>query len=436
MKIELRIMLMLSKIRASSQVVLQKLGIGGLQRARTLRNLLCSKLMYQLRTLATNSYEKSFSHPEDVIRLVTIYLIFPKVLDKEFHAFLLHVRNRMDLSNDDIERMQLCYERHRDAIDGILNDASKSEPIAKTVATYFQLQSFIYSRAGNDGSQDIFMDLALKQNPRALELDSRSISRLLRSTRKELRILKRVMLNRNVDRIPFSGQHIAAILSVISTLFLVSSYLYSRSFLGAFDIDVEHYFSLSDYVGASIEGILRAFVAVLGAIAGGFFGFHIRSQARDSQIDKVNAEHYQFYWFIVVMSFITTIIAYLSDSIYYYISLVIFIVMILIKPIDAILYRYVADRYWRTLRVPILLLLIFFFSLWASVRVEIYEIEHRNIDDIKRYNIVLKKAVEIDVDNTVLLASTNRYLFLRDGISGKTFIVPTSQVESISVRQR
>ena len=436
MKIKLRIMLMLSKIRASSQVVLQKLGISGLHRARMLRNLLCSKLMYQLRTLATNSSEKPFSHSEDVIRLVTIYLIFPKVLDKNFHAFLLHIRNSMDFSNDEIERMNLCYEKHRDAVDGILNDVGKSEHIAKTVATYFQIQSFINSREGNDRSQEIFMDLALKKNPRALELDSKSISRLLRSTRKELRILKRVMLNRNAARLPFSGQYITAVLSATSALFLVSGYLYSRSFLGAFDIDVKHYLSLSDYIGASIEGLRHAFIAVLGALAGGLIEFHNRSQARDSQIGKIDSGHDQYSWFIVLMSFIITLITYISESIYYYYSIVVFIFMILIKLIDAICYRYVADRHWQAMRFFILIFLIFSLSLWASVRMDIYEIKHMESDDIKRYNIALKTAVDIDVSNAVLLASTSRYLFLRDGISSKILIVPTSQIESISVRQR
>ena len=436
MTIKHRIILILVQMRMKLRIILMKFGIDGFKPAIKLLILLRSKLHYQLRLLIIRSSDRPSSHLENIIDLVAIYLTSPHFLDKSMRTNLLRDPNCSVLSNNEMDRFLSDYEKNKDAIDQIVNTEGKSEFITETVAIYFQTESFINGRLRNHIAQEIYMKLAMQYNPYVQNLDANAIFSLLRATRKELRIFKQRASDQNAIRISLSSQHITGLLSIASALFLVSGYFYSRIFLGAFDIDVKHYYSLSDYIGTSIEGIQHAVIAAVAAFVGGFIGVHDKSRTPDSQIERVNAQDARMYWFTVVLFGISTIVGYFRDFIYFYQQLVFVIWLLSVKPIDWMISRYFVEKSWLIWRFSIQFILIFSLYLFASAKSEIYRIEHGNIDNIKHYDLVFKDAVDFESDNTVLLASSSRYVFLRDGVSGEVFIVPTSQIESISVRQR
>ena len=278
------------------------------------------------------------------------------------------------------------------------------------------------------------MGSARSYDPEVSVPDVKTIRTLLRKTRREVKSLEASISDREAFKISLSSQNFTALLSVLSALFLVSGYLYSRAFLGYFGVEVANYFSLSDYIAASMEGIRYSVVATVFGSLGGFLGVHSISRMSYAQAAKTTI--YRRINFVLFAALIWggAAIAYFHDLEAFYRLAALSILSLSFWPVGWLVRHYFEDKDWTLAYFLILSALTFSLHLFASVRTDIHRIEYWEVSDLNQYDISFKEPVAFNTETTALLAANSRYLFLRDTATGKVYIIPTDQVQNISVR--
>ncbi len=244
--------------------------------------------------------------------------------------------------------------------------------------------------------------------------------------------------DREAFKLSFSSQNIAALLSLLSALFLVSGYLYNRVFLGHFGVEVAKYFSLSDYMAASIEGIERplvaTFVGCLGAILGAILGARSVRRMSHAQARKARI-HLRIQMFLFIAGLCGLVIfAYFRDSALFYVLAALFIVVLSNWLVNWLVRRYFESKNWILVHFLVVSTLAFLLYTFAFARAAVHRIEHGRANDLKQYAISFKEPIVLNSENLMLLAANSGYLFLRDTSSGNVYIVPADRIQFISVR--
>ena len=423
------------RIRTQLHIAVNKLGFGTINRALRLRSCLWEKLNCQLLLLADPSIHDLHSpHFNETIDLATTKLMSPEYFDVDLRRSLHKEANHIVPKDSEISRVNLGYENNKQAVDKIAEAHQGSETVRSTLANGLRVQSYLNGHFRNYGAANIFIEMAKQYDSKISEIDSSSISSELRSTRRELRTLKQAVSSKKAIKLSLTNEYITAILSISSALFLVSGFFYTRSLLGHFGIEVSDYFSLSDYVAASIEGIRYSLFATIFAIIAGFIGIHNRSRLSYQQSRTVANADDRIYLLIVLVTLSATCYAYFGRPEGFYSLMVLSTMLVSPRLIIWTVRRHFAENNWLTCYFVIQSVLLFSLHLYGSVMTEIYRIESTPSSELKRYDIIFDDSVGLALRDTVLVASNSRYLFLHDGPNGKTYILPTSQVRSISVR--
>ena len=418
------------------RLTIRKLGFGYCARAVRLQSCLWWNLKYQLRLLDDSSYSEGFDPTFDkIVHLAAVRLTTPHAFDEKANELFSIDPVPRAVILDENERKTICreYYENRQAIHAFLERFGDSREIAVILSKYFQVNGSIQNYFGNNNARDYYMKCAKAFDSNVLNLDIYGVRNLLRKSRRDLKHLKTSISDRQALRISLPTRNIPTVLSVISTLFLISGYLYSRALLGHFGIEVDKFFLLSDYISASIEGISYSIFATISGAIGVFLGRH--SVSRMSYLSF--AQHripiqIQYYSFVTIFGF-TAIVAYLRNLESAYFLGAMAILFLSSRPIIWVVRRYVKDEDQSAANFVTFSILVFFLHLFVSVGVEIHKIKHGTISDLKQYNTSFKEAT-ISENTTILLAANSRYLFLRDMVNGTVHIVPVSQVQDVSVR--
>lgn len=448
----------LSSLRIKLLLLLSKFGFGLFARSLRLNVCLFWKLKCQLRLLDDTSHSEGFDPEFDkVVHLAALRLAVPGTFDENVHNLLhenrfgsldsLHEdrRNRLQPSYEKVKksmdhivarnrRHRLDYDENKEAVDQLVAKCGVQAAIRTTLTRIFQVKSLIENLVGNKKGQEYYMGSARSYDPEASVPDVRTVRALLRETRKEIRSLETSISDREALKISLSIQDLTAGLTALSVLFLVSGYLYNRALLGNFGVEVAKYFSLSDYVAASMDGIEYSLMAAVVGSLGGFLGAHSVSRMSFARAEETGSRRRTTFRLLITGNCCAAIIVYFVEPEAFYRLSAVAIISLSFRPVFWFVYRYFHDKDWTLARFLILSVLMFSLHLYASVQTEIYRIEHKAVSDLKKYDISFKGPVAFNTDTTVLLVANSGHLFLRDTATGKVFITPRSQVQSIAVR--
>lgn len=403
-----------------------------IKRSSNLSFLLLAKLKYQLRLLNPNSRSQGFDkHFDKVVHLTALRMLNPEVFDIENHLFLFQ-GDTNSLISQCLDAKQE-YEKNKNEIDQLVDAALKNPRIKDTVIKCFIVKNFTEIQKKDERASEYYQALAKRYDQDISRINVEHLSEIDGETRKEIKDLKNQITDREAFKISLSLANAGALVSIVSTLFLITGYLYNNFLLGHFGIKVSEYFSLSDYLASSIEGVRYAALAAAVALISFFIGMHMGSRRSYAQMetDKKQTDYSLLLIFIVWTAL--SVKLYLDDSEKFYpmaYSVIILIAFTLAPRISR--------HYFKEPNIAIFAI-VFIASFSAhiseSVETQIYRIEHNNIEDMKRYDISFKNPVPFDSSNITLIAANNSYLFLRDN-KRKIYIVPKEQIQYVLVNER
>ena len=232
-------------------------------------------------------------------------------------------------------------------------------------------------------------------------------------------------------KIDVSAVQIVALISVFSTVFFVSGYLYIRLLFNKLGVDVSNFFTLSDYIAASISRIADAFIVAVISIIGFYAGRHRTLQKSRATIV---AEHKTVLCVYISMVFVSLAIAvygyFFSNRIFYIFT------FIAVASISPFLFYFLSHTFFKK-PLPVMFSLIFLFNftgyMCVSVGKTIAKLESNETHSMSAFNVKLKDNATPPNLKFVLITANSGYLFLQDQ-NGKIHIIARSQLKYLEQR--
>ena len=318
-------------------------------------------------------------------------------------------------------------------VDKLVEQISTESFVSTISRDYWLVRNYIETIRKNDTLAACFLSRASRLRVNTKPLDHRDLDSLKRKVKIENRRLRNLLADRDALKIDISAQGVVVLISLVSSLFLVSGYLYNFLLLREFGIDVSLYFTLTDYVAASLSRLSSIFVAALFTLFGYYLGIHSISRKSKTQLRmEGNFPTYRNYGLLVLL-FSGSAIGYYSGNLQvFYDAGGLFIICVAMLILPHVCFRYFEKP------IPALCGLVFTVSftvsLWASVGAKLDILMYEEITKDIMYELKLKDGVILPSEEIKLIAGNSGYFFFLDK-NRKPIILNKSQVEFLVRRK-
>lgn len=316
-----------------------------------------------------------------------------------------------------------------------------------------ELRDFV-SWLSSDPTSNLIRDIYLRIEHRlsTAEEEKKSINELYKSlysrdllplkpwrvwtTRKRVRTLLReckgAWLDKNYRKFEFGIRDIVAYIPLISFLLICSGYFHTSIVYENFGLNPTQFFSIGDYLAASLQQIEHAILPCISALAGIFFAY-VREPAMPrlriaSEIRKDN-----FYFHIIVVSSAGTlgVLAFTwerwATSANAAMAVGFPMLFIIAQIVSLIPLHFLKNKVRG--RIMLTALVLFCSLIVAGSHVKINMIEHGHIYD--KFKIVAGDTIYTQKSSRII-GSNSSYLFIWNG-EKKVWVIPWSKVENMEI---
>ncbi len=321
--------------------------------------------------------------------------------------------------------------QHQSQIADLLSKSEDVEEIKKFVVIFYELQALIYGLFLKSEEKDRCLGEARKLGRQVRELEVKDLSSVNRSARAELRRLRAEIADRESFKIDFSLSQIGTVLTLFSSLFLVTGFLYNRFLLGAFGVDVSHYFSLTDYLASSIDKIRFAGFGAILATVSSFLRVHYESRSAALRLESTQPKPDYWFYFLIIVLVVGTVKSYFEDSVLFYIQM-----QLLLFLVGLYFSWPIAKRYF-TNPVPAFFSMVFLVTfaadMYASIGSTIHRFDKGDIAGLRNVKVHLTGDFLGKREDLVILSGNSAYLFLFDQQQHNIIVAPKDKVEFIEI---
>lgn len=202
----------------------------------------------------------------------------------------------------------------------LLELSQKSDSIRQAIACYHMADAFFARFLNDDARKDTQICLALTAIPGILEYSTKSIYHEYAKSITRLKKLRSELAERSAIKMEFSISAISGVVAIASAALVMAGFLYAHYFYRRMGVDVSLYFSIGDYLAASIEQIRSGAFAT--AIALGMFAFGVRAASLRSRLHTIasaNAMHYEgfiIFFFTLALCGLSAYSIYVGEPIF------------------------------------------------------------------------------------------------------------------------
>lgn len=228
------------------------------KRALKVDTLLLQKLKYLIREM--NPKARLEGHDEDFDK--TVYIAAFRLLKPEIFGKDPDFPSR-DVPVEEIyDELKALYSKIQTNVDAIVQEISQEPRVRQVLIHCSLIQHFLEKRKKNSAVAEYHLARATKMDSGVIPLTVRDLYSLKRTVRKEMVALREIIADREALKIEIAAKEIVALLSIVSSFFLISGYLYNRLLFEEFGIDVSKFFTLSDYIASSVSQIGYSFASL------------------------------------------------------------------------------------------------------------------------------------------------------------------------------
>ncbi len=332
------------------------------------------------------------------------------------------------------------YEINQNKIEETILLVRDKEHIKSTQKDYWLICHYFESQMKDQESATYYLDKAKDIDDKITPLTASMTDKVRNKTRKESKKIRSVIADRGALKISFNAHLINTIVISIAPLFLIAGYLYNRILLGAFDIDISNFFSIEDYITASIDKIELTILATVHSLIGISLGIRTLSRKPKWHLDCERKRQNFRYYLMILIIFLLIVIAlevYVNTKslfmsfgfvMWFVIGLLLFILSIKIS-------GYIAQKYFKK---PIIATFFIMFvlslvgNLFYFVYIQISELKNSDIADIKKYDFEFKSPNSHTEKDMVLIVSSRDFFIFLNKESKTSIVVPRKQVSSIT----
>jgi hypothetical protein len=308
--------------------------------------------------------------------------------------------------------LKAAYQADIERITALIEQMATHKDMQETIEKYQLLNHFIETEIGNQKAAAYYLAKTQTLNGGANPLSIKDLYPLESQTRKAINELRTLIADREALKVSLSLTEAGSSLSVISSFFLVSGYLYNHFLLGQFGIEVEKYFGLTDYLASSLEGIrYSASGAGLGLLSY-FVGKHRTSTKSKRQIEY-EASRKEYWPHIMFVSAVSgAVIGYIYNLETFY-DCTYFLMVI------ASMYfgPYVAQKYFKEPMIALFLLIFvasFSAHMFAAVGKTTFKFKNYEFSKLHPFNVKFSEDISHKDNELLVLAGNSEYFFFLD----------------------
>ena len=249
-------------------------------------------------------------------------------------------------------------------------------------------------------------------------------------TRRNRNLRYRLLKDSKSHKIDIRLSDLTTVIPLISVLLLCAGYLHTSIVYKHFNIDPTRYFSVGDYLAASLEQIRHALYSLLGYVAGVVHGYRNQSIAtKFERKTNANKERYRqilryiFFGGILVVSYVRWNVIGIVPQVH--IFLVVALLVVFQEPV-----YFISDRYFKnsmSVGIVAIVLLIFFSSMFVGAKSRIAQIESRN--ESQTFEIVAKTNKYSHTESVIIGANSN-FMFLIER-NNNVVVIPLKTIDLI-----
>jgi hypothetical protein len=401
-----------------------KLNFFVFKRSLKLQLLLNIELRLRIRYLEPKARLEGYDEKFDLmVTLVTLKLLDPEIFDDSPPEFL-YEEWPTDLRDLYSERKSE-YLKHKKEIDNLIEKLEQDEQVAKIRLYYPLVRHFSAERLEKKSQAKYYMRKARDLNPEVSTLTTNDLFTLEGGVRREINRLRSKVADRQAIKIPLSTEKAGALISLVSCFFLVTGYLYNRLFWGHFGIEVSKYFTLSDYLAASIEGVRYSAIGAFVGLVAYFIGAYQASRKSYAQLEHERKKRDYLPWLAIGIAAVSMVKGYMVDPemFYEYGYILVIIIGLYLAP-------WLSNKFFKE-PLAALFVLVFIISysanMIASVGGAIHHAMNYPFDQIRTYDFEFKKELSINESDLAFITGNSNYLFFLDR-GRKAVVVPKDQI--------
>ncbi len=337
------------------------------------------------------------------------------------------------------------YEREKNIIEEKIISLRESQEIKQFISDHHLIESFFYETIMNEELSKLYFEKSLKycDDVKKLTYDSfikksDEINKKYKIERKQFWKLRDEIISKKtlsqISKIEISSQNLTYFFGVLTTIFILTGYIYNRFFLGFFGVDVSHFFSVGDYLSTSIDKIYISGVSVLIGITFYIYGIYNNFQTDNrNELLEISPQKDPIVIPFVLMNImlsISTVLCFYRDlpGKYTFLSLLILLVLMYLY------HNLQINKYFdKPVYISIFVVSMIFFSsnIFSSIMNDQDKIYRGNISDLKKFNFTYNTGINFNDNSWVFLTGNSGYFFFYDKELHKSIIVPRTLVKSI-----
>lgn len=306
----------------------------------------------------------------------------------------------------------------------------QSQNTCEVISTYFLAEAFTASLLKKDEKKDSNLNNARQFIRDALPLEANSIYKIHAKLKKRLFDIRSELSERSAVKFDVKISSLISLIGVISALFILSGYLCTSILLGAFGINVSLFFSLPDYLAASIEQVQHAAIPTIFGLA--MFVFGLRKGSMKSRlVIRLQREQREREgkWILVFTIALSASVAWgLYNDAPMFQSLMILGVIASYWLAEQISYMF----FTKPLPAQVFLVALLTFVTYTGVSL------FQQIHDLKAgkwakntVRVLLKKPLPVASTSLVMIAANNNYIFALSKESKSAYAIPRENIELV-----
>jgi hypothetical protein len=309
-----------------------------------------------------------------------------------------------------------------------------SAEVKNVIARYHAANAYFAGFFGDEVRKKSQLGLARTTLPEIAEYDSKAVSRECSISLARLGKLRKQLAERSALKVEFSIAGVSGSIALVIAIFVVAGFLYIHYFYRQMGVDVSLYFSVSDYLAASVEQIRTGSLAA--AVSIGTFAFGVRAGSLRSRLQLRADANARLHKTRLVVG--VTLILILANLCLIYLGKPDFSLLRLTCVILSYwISDYIAGAFFRNQLVA-MTALVGTMVFGANVGVAAYERTEQllNADVFAPYlqRVHFKDATPPAVGE--LFGANSSYYFIYERNKGVTHVVPRERVAQIDITKR
>lgn len=310
-----------------------------------------------------------------------------------------------------------------------------SSNICTVVSDYYLAEAYAALQLKEDDRKEAALNNARQFVPDIQPLEAGSIYKIHARLKKRFGVIRSELAERSALKIDFNLSDMVGFIGVISALFVISGYLYTRILLGAFGIDVSLFFSLTDYLAASIEQIRYAAFSTVVPLIGFAAGLRHGSLKSRMESEILRPQRARMdRWILVLVIILSARVAlgaYSDKPSFSEMQFLGFIISL-----------WLADKtskmiFSRPLVAQLALTALFTFVSVTGVSLykQIHNFNKGEWDSQDSVRISINSPLPVASSSLVVIAANNNYIFALNKESKMAYVIPREKVELFEVKR-